>query len=57
MPLVVLYGYKTWSLTLSEGHKLKLFDNSTLGRIFGLRRDYVAEIWGKIHSNLYLCFS
>jgi hypothetical protein len=36
---VVLYGYKTWSLTLGEEQRLRVFENSVLRRIFGPRRD------------------
>jgi hypothetical protein len=32
---VVLYGCETWSLTLREEHRLRLFENSVLRRIFG----------------------
>jgi len=38
---VVLYGCETWSLTLREEHRLKVFDNSVLRRIFGPKRDKV----------------
>ena len=38
---VVLYGYETWSLTLREERKLRLFENMVLRRIFGSRRDEV----------------
>ena len=38
---VVLYGCETWSLTLSEEKKLKVFENMVLRRIFGPRRDEV----------------
>jgi len=31
---VVLYGYKTWSLTLREERNLRVFENMVLGRIF-----------------------
>jgi hypothetical protein len=34
---VVLYGYETWSLTLREERRLKLFENRVLRRLFGLR--------------------
>jgi hypothetical protein len=34
---IVLYGYETWSLTLREEHRLRVFENRVL-RIFGLRR-------------------
>ena len=38
---VVLYGYETWSLTLREKKKLRVFENMVLRRIFGPRRDEV----------------
>jgi hypothetical protein len=38
---VVLYGCETWSLTLRTEHKLKVFENRVLRRIFGLKRDEV----------------
>ena len=37
----VLYGCETWSLTLREERKLRVFDNMVLSRIFGPRRDEV----------------
>jgi hypothetical protein len=37
--LVVLYGCETWSLTLKEEHRLRLFENRVLRKIFGPRRD------------------
>jgi len=39
---VVLYGCKTWSLTLREERKLRVFEKMVLRRIFGLKRDEVA---------------
>jgi hypothetical protein len=36
---VVLYGCETWSLTLREEHRLGVFENSVLKRIFGPKRD------------------
>jgi hypothetical protein len=36
---VVLYGCETWSLTLSEEHRLRVFENRVLRRIFGPKRD------------------
>jgi hypothetical protein len=36
-----LYGCKTWSLTLKEEHRLMVFENRVLRRIFGLKRDDV----------------
>ena len=38
---VVLYGCETWSLTLREERKLRVFENKVLRRIFGRRRDEV----------------
>jgi len=38
---VVLYGCETWSLTLREERKLRLFENMVLRRIFESRRDEV----------------
>jgi hypothetical protein len=37
----VLYGCETWSLTLREEHRLRVFENRVLRRIFGLRRNEV----------------
>jgi hypothetical protein len=36
---VVLYGCETWSLTLREQHRLRVFENSVLRKIFGPKRD------------------
>jgi hypothetical protein len=47
---VVLYGCETWSLTLREGHRLGVFENRVLRRIFGLKRDEVAGEWRKLHN-------
>jgi hypothetical protein len=38
---VVLYGCETWSLTLREEHRLGVFGNRVLRRIFGPKRDEV----------------
>ena len=35
---VVLYGYETWSLTLKEERRLRVFGNRVLRRIFGPNR-------------------
>ena len=47
---VVLYGCETWSLTLREERKLRMFDNIVLRRIFGLRRDEVTGEWKRLHN-------
>jgi hypothetical protein len=38
---VVLYGCETLSLTLREEHRLRVFENRVLRRIFGPKRDEV----------------
>ena len=53
---VVLYGCETWSLTLREEHKLRVFENRVLRRIFGPRRDGVTGEWRKLHNEgLMIC--
>ena len=42
---VVLYGCETWSLTLREERKLRVFENKVLRRIFGPWRDEVTGKW------------
>jgi hypothetical protein len=42
---VFLYGCETWSLTLKEEHRLRVFENGVLRRIFGPKRDDVTEDW------------
>jgi hypothetical protein len=54
---VVLYGSVTWSLTLREVHRLRVFENRVLRRISGPKRDDVTGDWRKLHNeelhNLY----
>jgi hypothetical protein len=38
---VVLYGCETWSLTLREEHRLRVFENRLLRRIVGPKKDEV----------------
>jgi PAS domain-containing protein len=47
---VVLYGCETWSLTLREGRRLRVFENRVLRRIFGPKRDEVIGGWRKLHN-------
>ena len=47
---VVLYGYETWSLTLREERKLRVFENMMLRRICGTRRDEVTEELRRLHN-------
>jgi hypothetical protein len=48
--LVVLYGFETWSLTFGEEHRLKMFENRVLRRIFGPQRDKIIGGWRKLHN-------
>jgi len=52
-----LYGCETWSLTLREERRLRLFENRVLRRIFGPKMDEVTGEWRKVHNeelnNLY----
>jgi hypothetical protein len=54
---MILYGCETWSLILREEHRLRVFENRALGRIFGSKRDEVIGGWRKLHNeelhNLY----
>jgi hypothetical protein len=47
---VVLYGCETWPLTLREEHRLRVFENRVLRRIFGPKRDEVTGGWRKVHN-------
>jgi hypothetical protein len=47
---VVLYGYETWSFTLTEEHRIRVFENRVLRRIFGPKRNEVTGDWRKLHS-------
>ena len=47
---VVLYGCETWSLTLREERKLRVFENMVLRRIFGPRRDEVTGECRRLHN-------
>jgi hypothetical protein len=47
---VVLYGCETWSLTLREGKRLRVFENRVLGRVFGPKRDGARGEWRGLHN-------
>jgi hypothetical protein len=47
---VVLYGCETWSLTLREEHRLTVFENRVLRRIFGPKREEEGS-WRKLHND------
>jgi hypothetical protein len=47
---VCLYGCETWSLTLREEHRLRVFENRVLRRISGPKRDEATGEWRKLHN-------
>jgi len=47
---VVMYGCETWSLILREEHRLRVFENRVLRRVFGPKRDEVTGEWWKLHN-------
>jgi hypothetical protein len=47
---VVLYGCETWSLTLRDEHRLRVFENRVLRRIFGPKRDEGTGEWRTLHN-------
>jgi len=47
---IALYGCETWSLTLREELRLRVFKNRVLRRIFGPKRDEVTGEWRKVHN-------
>ena len=55
----VLYGCETWSLTLREEHRLRVFENRVLRRIFGPNWDKGTGEWRKLHNEELneVCFS
>jgi hypothetical protein len=54
---VLLYGCGSWSLTLREECRLRVFENRVFKRIFGPMRDEVTGEWRKLYNeelnNLY----
>jgi hypothetical protein len=47
---VVLYVCETLSVTLMEEHRLRVFENRVLTRIYGPKRDEVTVCWRKMHN-------
>jgi hypothetical protein len=46
----VFYGCETWSLTLREEQRLRVFENTVLRRIFGPKRDEATGEWRRLHN-------
>jgi hypothetical protein len=47
----VLYACETWSLTLRQESRLKLFENRVLRRMYGPKRDEVWREWRQLHND------
>ena len=47
---VVMYGCETWSLTLREERRLRVFESRAVRRIFGPKRDEITGEWRKLYS-------
>jgi hypothetical protein len=47
---VVLYECETWSPNIKEEHRLRVFENRVLRRIFGPKKDEVTGEWRKLHN-------
>ncbi|KAJ4425701.1 hypothetical protein ANN_27897 [Periplaneta americana] len=47
---VLLYGCETWTLTLREEQRLRVFENKVLRKIFGAKREEVTGEWRKLHN-------
>ena len=45
-----MYGCETWSLTLREERRLRVFENRVLRRILGPKRYEVTGKWKKLHN-------
>jgi hypothetical protein len=45
-----LYATETWSLTLREEHRLRVFQNRLLGRLFVPKRYDMTGSWRKLHN-------
>jgi hypothetical protein len=49
---VLLRGCETWSFTLREEHRLRVFENRVLRKIYEPKKDEVTGEWRKLHKNL-----
>ena len=47
---VVLYGCESWSITLREERRRRVFENRMLRRVYGHKRDEVTGEWRKLHN-------
>jgi hypothetical protein len=55
---LVLYGCETWSLTLKEQHRQRVFENRVLRSLFGPKRDKVTGERRKLNNEeLHILYS
>ena len=47
---VFLYECETWSLTLREERRLRVFENRVLRRVFGPKRNEITREWRTLHN-------
>jgi hypothetical protein len=52
---VVLYGCENWSLKLMEEHRLRVFENRLMRRIFRPKRDEVTGEWSCTMRSFIIC--
>jgi hypothetical protein len=45
-----LYCREVWSFTVRGEHRLKVFENRVLSKIFGRKREEVAGGWRRLHN-------
>jgi hypothetical protein len=50
---VALYGSETWPVTLREGHRMRVYENRVLKRIFGPKREEMVGGWKRLHNEDY----
>jgi hypothetical protein len=55
---VVLHGCETWSIAQREEHRLRVYENRVLRKIFGHKRDEVTGEWRRLYNEeLYAVYS
>lgn len=48
--MLIVYGYETWSVTISKDHRLRVFQRRMLMNVFDRKRKAVTEVWKIIVS-------
>ena len=47
---VILYGCESWSTTVADEQKLRVFENKILRKIYGPKRDEMTGEWRRLHN-------